>query len=95
MTARGVGPLLALTLALGGCASVRMLDANHADAPLLYAGTRLDHYALQGGCCPQARFGALPPAYPGLDLPASVLLDTLLAPFALAAELGISLGVRN
>ncbi len=92
---RGAGPLLAFALALGGCASVRMLDAGRADAPLLYAGTRLDYYALQGGCCPRARFGAVAPAHPGLDLPASLLLDTLLAPFALAAELGIGLGVRN
>ncbi len=91
-------PLLTLLLLgglLGGCATTRTLDAAQPGAPLIYAGTRLDWYALQGGCCPKERFGAEPPAYPALDLPASALLDTLLLPFALAAECGVNLGVRG
>lgn len=86
--------LLALIL-LQGCASVRVLDAAEPQAPLIYAGTRLDWYALSGGCCARERFGAEAPPRPGLDLPASLLLDTLLLPFAVARELGISLQVRG
>ena len=82
-------------LSLTGCATVRTLDAAKVDAPVVYAGTRLDWYALNGGCCPLDRFGAEAPRYPGLDLPASALLDTLLLPFSLATALGISLGVSG
>jgi uncharacterized protein YceK len=94
MIGRSVLLLLALSL-LGGCASVRTLDAAKPGAPIIYSGTRLDWYSLNDGCCPVDRFGAMPPKYPALDLPASALLDTLLLPFAGAAERGIGLGVRG
>ncbi|MGX1123877.1 uncharacterized protein YceK [Pseudomonas sp. HLS-6 TE3448] len=81
--------VLALAL-LSGCASVRTLDAAKPGAPIVYSGTRLDLYAMQGGCCPMDRFGAEAPAYPGLDLPASALLDTLLLPLSLLTVLGVS-----
>ncbi|MCY1184181.1 hypothetical protein D9M73_248530 [compost metagenome] len=48
---------------------------------------------MHGGCCPMDRFGAEPPAYPAVALPGSALLDTLLLPFSVAAELGIGLQV--
>lgn len=87
--------LLLCLLVLGGCASVRTLDAAKPGAPVIYAGTRLDWYSLNGGCCPLDRFGAEAPRYAALDLPASALLDTLLLPFALAVELGVNLGVSG
>lgn len=87
--------LLLAPLLLGGCASVRVLDAAQPGAPLLYAGTRLDWYALHGGCCPRERFGAEAPKYPGLDLPASALLDTLLLPLSVATQLGIGVQVQG
>ncbi|MCY1288190.1 hypothetical protein D9M68_441350 [compost metagenome] len=86
---------LLLIALLPGCATVRTLDAAKPGAPLVYAGTRLDWYTLNGGCCPLDRFGAEAPRYAALDLPASALLDTLLLPFSLAAVLGISLGVTG
>jgi uncharacterized protein YceK len=86
---------LLLALNLTGCATVRTLDAAKPDAPVVYAGTRLDWYALNGGCCPMDRFGAEAPRYAGLDLPASALLDTLLLPLSLATALGLSLGVSG
>ena len=87
--------LLAVLLNLSGCATVSTLDAAQPGAPLVYAGTRLDWYALQGGCCAQQRFGTEAPRYPGLDLPASLLLDSLLLPLSLAAVLGLNLGVSG
>ncbi|MGC3893549.1 YceK/YidQ family lipoprotein [Pseudomonas urmiensis] len=75
---------------LGGCATVRTLDASKPGAPLVYAGTRLDWYVMNGGCCPLDRFGAEAPAYPRLDLPGSMLLDTLLLPLSVLTALGVS-----
>ena len=86
---------LLLALSLTGCATVRTLDAAKPGAPVVYAWTRLDWYTINGGCCPLDRFGAEAPRYPGLDLPASALLDTLLLPFSLATALGVSLGVSG
>ena len=83
--------LLALwvLIQIGGCASVRTLDAAKPGAPIVYSGTRLDWYALQGGCCAQDRFGAQAPRYPGLDLPASTVLDTVLLPLSVLTVLGV------
>lgn len=86
---------LSLALTLSGCATVRTLDAAKPDAPVVYAGTRLNLYALQGGCCAIERFGAQAPAYPAADLPVSALLDTLLLPLSLATAMGISLGISG
>ena len=87
--------LLLGALSLSGCATVATLDAAQPGAPLVYAGTRLNMYELNGGCCALERFGAEAPRYPGLDLPASILLDTLLLPFSCAAALGLNLGVSG
>ncbi|WP_130927830.1 YceK/YidQ family lipoprotein [Pseudomonas sp. Sample_14] len=81
--------VLVLALQLAGCATVRMLDAAKPGAPVVYAGTRLDLYALNGGCCAMDRFGAEAPSYPGVDLPASALLDTLLLPLSLLTVIGV------
>lgn len=90
--------LLALLLVasqLGGCATISSLHANQPGAPLVYVGTRLDWYALQGGCCAEEKFGSQAPAHPALDLPFSLLLDTLFLPFAVASVLGFTLGVSG
>jgi uncharacterized protein YceK len=81
---------MVLALQLAGCATVRTLDAAKPGAPVVYSGTRLDLYAMNGGCCAMDRFGAEAPAYPGIDLPASALLDTLLLPLSLLTVIGVS-----
>ncbi|OTH98838.1 YceK/YidQ family lipoprotein, partial [Pseudomonas aeruginosa] len=43
--------LLLMALQLTGCATARTLDAAQPGAPVVYAGTRLDLYAIKGGCC--------------------------------------------
>ena len=80
---------LLVLMQIGGCASVRTLNAAKPGAPIVYSGTRLDWYALQGGCCAQDRFGAQAPRYPGLDLPASAVLDTVLLPLSVLTVLGV------
>jgi uncharacterized protein YceK len=91
---RAAGAAL-VCLTLSGCATVRTLDAAKPGAPVMYAGTRLDWYALQGGCCATDRFGAEAPADPAVDLPASALLDTLLLPLSLATAIGLNLGISG
>jgi len=86
---------LALASLLQGCASVSTLNGAKTDLPIIYSGTRLDWYALHGGCCPEPRYGSAAPSYPGIDLPFSLLLDTLVLPFTVAAELGIGVGVSG
>ena len=81
--------VMVLALQLAGCATVRTLDAAKPGAPVVYSGTRLDLYALNGGCCAMDRFGAEAPSYPGVDLPASALLDTLLLPLSLLTVIGV------
>ena len=80
---------LLVVLAATGCATVRTLDAAKPGAPVVYSGTRLDLYAMNGGCCAMDRFGAEAPSYPGVDLPASALLDTLLLPLSLLTVIGV------
>jgi uncharacterized protein YceK len=82
-------PAMLAVLLLDGCATVRTLDANKPGAPVVYAGTRLDLYVINGGCCPKDHFGAQAPTYPRLDLPGSMLLDTLLLPLSLLTAAGI------
>ena len=82
--------VMVLALQLAGCATVRTLDAAKPGAPVVYSGTRLDLYAMNGGCCAMDRFGAEAPTYPGVDLPASALLDTLLLPLSLLTVIGVS-----
>jgi uncharacterized protein YceK len=81
--------LTLLVLQLTGCATARTLDAAKPGAPVVYSGARLDWYAIEGGCCEMDRFGAEAPSYPGVDLPASALLDTLLLPLSLLTVLGV------
>ncbi|AZZ78513.1 MULTISPECIES: YceK/YidQ family lipoprotein [Pseudomonas] len=81
---------IGLVLLLTGCATARTLDAAKPGAPVVYSGTRLDLYAMNGGCCAMDRFGAEAPSYPGVDLPASALLDTLLLPLSLLTVIGVS-----
>jgi len=81
--------VLLAALQLGGCATARTLNAAQPGAPVVYSGTRLDLYAMQGGCCAMDRFGAEAPGYPGVDLPASALLDTLLLPLSVLTVLGV------
>ena len=81
--------LVLLALQLTGCSTVRTLDAAKPGAPVVYAGMRLDLYAMDGGCCAMDRFGAEAPSYPGVDLPASALLDTLLLPLSVLTVVGV------
>lgn len=82
--------MILLAAQLAGCATARTLDAAKPGAPIVYSGTRLDLYAINGGCCAKDHFGAEAPSYPHVDLPASALLDTLLLPLSILTVIGVS-----
>lgn len=81
-----IGGIMCLFI-LAGCASFKTLDT---DLPLnqrlfVYSGTRLDWAAITQNKPALSKIKVDPPAYPLIDLPFSVALDTLFLPLALLA----------
>lgn len=75
---------LAMTM-LTGCGTVRSSEQVQADSPKVFSGTRLDLAALSADhetLDEFARFGIEAPLYPGVDLPLSLIGDTLLLPYS-------------
>jgi len=73
---------LVAALWVGGCATVTSIDSAEHDTPLVYSGTRLDLAAIADDESGLRKFKTLPPAYPWLDLPFSLVADTLIFPLA-------------
>lgn len=74
------------SMLLLGCATVRTADNAHVGSPKVYGGTRLNIAAL--GSDEEAlerfkRYDIEPPAHPVVDLPLSLVGDTLLLPFSI------------
>jgi uncharacterized protein YceK len=74
-----------LCIGLSGCATVRTADNVHFGSPKVYGGTRVNVAALSDGETSLSRYrqyGIEPPAYPAVDLPFSLVGDTLFLPFS-------------
>ncbi len=80
-------PALLLIIALSvtsGCATVRTMPAlGTYGSPQVYSGARLDLRALNDDRTGLDEFKVKPPAHPGIDLPFSMVLDTILLPVVL------------
>ena len=63
-----------------GCATVDTISNAKPGSPKFFSGTRLDVNALAGNKVAVRKFKVQPPAYPLLDLPASFILDLIIAP---------------
>lgn len=74
--------LLALCVALGlqGCATYSTISEAKPGSPKIYSGTRLDIHAIEGNAFALLKFKAEPPKNPALDLPFSILFDTIMLP---------------
>ena len=75
--------LIALLLVLSsftGCATYRSIEATQPGSPKVYSGTRMNIAALRQDDGALQRFHAEAPAYPALDLPFSLVLDTVMFP---------------
>ena len=76
-TDRNLALLLLLALSCGGCATTSTLSQPvHERRPLVFSGARLDLASLGNESRIVERFGVSAPAYPLLDLPFSVFLDS-------------------
>jgi uncharacterized protein YceK len=71
-----------------GCATVRTMPSlGSYGTPHVYSGTRLDLDAIHDDQAGLSRFTAKPPEHLGLDLPFSMLVDTLILPVVLPVVL--------
>jgi uncharacterized protein YceK len=69
-----------IALSLQGCATYSTISEAKPGSPKIYSGTRLDLNALQGDEYAPSKFKVEPPQKPLLDLPFSMLLDTVMLP---------------
>ncbi|MBI3606947.1 MAG: YceK/YidQ family lipoprotein [Nitrospirae bacterium] len=71
----------ALAMALAGCGTIRTIPLlESSGSPKIYTGTRLDFHAITGNESRLTKFKTNPPAYPWIDLPFSLIADTLIFP---------------
>ena len=90
---RAAAPVLLAVLSLlilsvgTGCASLRTMATMELGSPKIYSGTRLNYHTMKENEEAVSRFNATPPAYPGADLPFSVIVDTIILPVTVSAYL--------
>jgi uncharacterized protein YceK len=76
---------LAVSLWVGGCATVTSIDSAEHGTPLVYSGVRLDLAAIADNESDLRKFKTVPPAYPWVDLPFSLVADTFIFPLSFGA----------
>ena len=82
--------LLTLTMTLGpaGCATVKTMPTlGSYGTPKIYSGTRLDVNAVSGDKEGLGKFSMEAPAYPLIDVPFSLLVDTFILPITISVAL--------
>ena len=75
------------TLNINGCATVDTISNAKPGSAKFFSGTRLDINALAGNNVAIKKFEVQPPKYPLLDLPASFMLDLIIAPMTAGVAL--------
>lgn len=74
--------MLIFLLLTTGCATLTTASHFTSDSPMIYSGTRLDMHASASDenilRVYREKYGVEPPAYPKLDLPFSLLFDTII-----------------
>ncbi len=82
--------ILCTTFLLTGCASVQTVYQTNAGSPKIYGGTRLDYHAVHRDRryldYAYWHYGLEAPRNPSLDMPFSLVLDTVMLPLTLPAE---------
>lgn len=70
-----------------GCATYRTISAVTHGSPRVYSGTRLDINAISDNHAALKKFDVETPEHPVLDLPASIVLDTVIFPLTSSSAL--------
>lgn len=73
---------LVAALWVSGCATVTSIDSAEHGTPLVYSGTRLNLSAIADDERGLRKFKTLPPGYPWIDLPFSLVADTFMLPLS-------------
>jgi uncharacterized protein YceK len=76
---------LMAALWIGGCATATSMESAEHGTPLVYSGTRLDLAAVANDQNDLQQFRTLPPVFPWLDLPFSLIADTAMLPLSIGA----------
>jgi uncharacterized protein YceK len=84
--------MLIFTLLTAGCATLTTASHFTRESPMIYSGTRLDIHVISNHedilRVYKDKYGVEPPDYPKLDLPFSLLFDTvILVPIVLPIAL--------
>ncbi len=80
--------LSAVLILSAGCATTSTLNRPaHERKPLVMSGTRLDLASLRNEAAATEKFGVSPPTYPLLDLPFSVVLDSMVLGYTVPVAL--------
>lgn len=86
----GLGLLVAMGFGLSACSTLSTSERAPENGAQLYAGTRLNVAAISGDQDELQKFKALgltPVRYPAIDLPLSLVGDTLMLPLVFSYEL--------
>jgi uncharacterized protein YceK len=79
---RNVCTICVALLVMSGCGTLTTVSHFTEDSPKFYSGTRLDVLASKEDedilLAYKNKYGVEPPAYPRIDLPFSVMLDTII-----------------
>ena len=73
---------LVAALWVSGCATVTSIDSAEHGTPLVYSGIRLNLAAIADDESGLRKFKTVPPGYPWLDLPFSMVADTFISPLS-------------
>jgi len=79
----GLIGILLLVLCISSCATMSTVEGANPKIPKFYSGTRLNICALRKLNTCATHFSANPPKHPTLDLPGSLLFDSLIAPITM------------
>jgi uncharacterized protein YceK len=73
-----------VSMQLMGCGTISSFAQFDRETPVVYSGTRMDAAAIANDQKALAKFAMDPPSAPAVDLPFSVVADTVLLPGTLA-----------
>lgn len=91
-----IGIILSTTVIFSsGCATYKTVSTAKygSSVPKIYSGTHLNIYAISDNRYELKRMGVEPPKYPVLDLPASLVLDTVMLPLSVTSVVSEKLGL--